>query len=558
MTTTIDPTDDAIGVCPETGLPITSRPDWTRRPFGKGYWFTTRAIGDRILFNQPCGHAQLEGLVESLKMTEAVIRSCIDLSAGYVLISDYSGMRGISREARTHYVRYMDQQDQMLGVVYFGVSPWFRIMINLARRLLLVKRKVYIEKDYRSAITAAMGLLGGETAVLEGDARSRRQWDADISEVIENGHHVLRCPRWRLALDDYTLTIEVIDRRIYHGISTGTMRGHHVAPVSQLRERVRRMLGFESGFPVIITTMADGQRARRRVRHQFIDSLKKWHARYPLTAYIFYETNWFGRTAAMLASPLLPFRLRTVVDFETALSLADRFLGFAPLTEDPAVDVQPVPEVRQLLQFLGNIDWERQGMPIPAEIDAAHPFRPVFEAIASIKGGLDAVFEARDQAEKALRESQQRFEEVLKHSRDILFKRDIQSGAYDYVSNAMMTFLGLTRQEVDALDFNRLQALVHPDDLPAFLDYNDRLMSRVDVPPDASASRYRLRDKQGKYLWFTDKRAIVRDAQGRARAVLGSSVRSPSRSWPRRSDDRHMRVSPPFWTASPPIFSWPT
>jgi hypothetical protein len=46
-------------VCPATGLPVTSRPEWTHRQFGRGYRLTTRVIGDRIILNQPSDHGHI-------------------------------------------------------------------------------------------------------------------------------------------------------------------------------------------------------------------------------------------------------------------------------------------------------------------------------------------------------------------------------------------------------------------------------------------------------------------------------------------------------------------
>ncbi|BBO82205.1 hypothetical protein DSCO28_27710 [Desulfosarcina ovata subsp. sediminis] len=528
MSTTIHSPDDVVTVCPETGLPITSRPEWTHRRFGNDFWLTSRVIGDRIILNQPSGYAELEGLIESLKMTDTVIRSSIDSSTGYVHISDYSGMRGVSREARKYYIRYVQQREHLLGIAYFGVSPLFRIMINMAKRFSWVKCNVRITRDYATAISAAAQLLGGEPQLAAAEPRPRKQWAAGITEHFESGHHVLRCDRWRLALDGYTLTVEVIDRRIYHAISTGRMEAHHIAPVDRLRERVRQMLGFDVGFPVIMTATTGGQRSDRRVRTRYMDALKRWHARYPVKLYILYDANWSARTAAMLASSFMPFRVKTVSGIDAALAMADRVVGLAPVASPSALSTpdiradHSVPEVRQLLQFIGDIDWEHNGVTLPDHVDAAHPFRPVFDAIALIKGELDEVLQAHHQAEAALRESQQRFEEVLRHSRDILFKRNLRQGTYDYVSDSVQDLLGISPKEIYEMGFSGVQALVHPDDRIRFTALNSQLMTCSDEACAGIGSLYRVRGKQGNYLWFSDKRAIVRDSDGRPVSVLGN------------------------------------
>jgi hypothetical protein len=92
-------------VCSATGLSIISRPDWIDRRFGNGYRLTCRMIGNRIILTQPSSITDLESMAESLDLTDAIIREAVDPSAGYVQLSDDSGMRRITREARRHYLR---------------------------------------------------------------------------------------------------------------------------------------------------------------------------------------------------------------------------------------------------------------------------------------------------------------------------------------------------------------------------------------------------------------------------------------------------------------------
>jgi PAS domain S-box-containing protein len=521
-------TTDPMMVCPTTGLPVKSRPEWTDRRFGRSYRLTTRVVGDRILLNQPSGHAELKDIIDSLRMTDDVVREHINASAGYVHVSDYSGMRGITREARNHYIRHMQRRENMLGLIYFGASPLFGVMIKLAKRLKIVQFNVRIVKEYSDAMSAAIRLIGVESVATPSAGRAAQPRDARITEHDEQGRRILRCDQWRLSLDGYSLTAEVIDRHIYHAFSSGTLRAYHVAPVAQLRERVRRMIGLDEGFDAIITGTAEAHNSGPRARKQYMASLKRWHDRYPMALYVFYDANWFIRTAAMLAVPFMPFRVKVARDRAGALALADRFAGVSPHaatgSPPPAFDAaDSAPVVHQLLQFIGDIDWERHGIPSPDQVERAHPFRPVFDAIALIKGELDTLLEERQEAERALRESQQRFDEVLKHSRDILFKRDLQNGAYEYISDAITDLLGISPETICRKGFGGMQSMVHPEDLPRFLTFNKKLHESADASTADHVIEYRLRDREGRYRWFSDSHAIIRDADGRPAFVIGSN-----------------------------------
>ena len=530
-TATTSDTIDPSMICPETGLPITSRSAWTDRRFGSGYRLTTRVIGDRILLNQPSGYAKLEDIVDSLHMTDAIVREHINTSAGYVHISDYSRMQGITLEARKHYIHHMERREHLLGLIYFGVSPLFRVMIKLAKRLSLVKFNVQIVKDYRAAMVAALQLTGVDPVGTSPDESVHRFGDYEISQHYENGRHILRCDRWRLSVEDYSLTVEVIDRCIYHAISSGNFSERHVGPVDRLRETVRHMIGLEKGFRAIVTGTAGGHTIGRKARGPYMASLKRWHQQYPMSLYVIYNAIWFVRTAAMLAMPFLPFKLNVAPDLADALALVDRHTD--PRTPDAAkrqslptsVPEDPSHVVYQLLQFIGDIDWERHGTPRPDQVEKTHTFRPVFDAIALIKGELDALLEERRRAEMALRESQQRFDEVLHHARDILFKRDLKNGTYDYVSDAVSDLLGVSPDEVCKMGFDGVQSMVHPEDLPRLLAFNKKLLEHEKAAGTNTdhVIEYRLRDSQGCYRWFSDNLAIVRDGNGQPAFVIGSN-----------------------------------
>jgi PAS domain S-box-containing protein len=519
---------DTVMLCPVTGLPVRSRPEWTNQRFGSTYRLTTRVIGDRIVLNQPSGVAELQDIVESLALTDAIIREHIDTSAGYVHISDYAGMRGIAREARKHYVRYMQQRESMSGLIYFNVNTLFRIMIKLARRLSIVKFNVHIVKDYHAAMVMAVHLLGADPAGRHAD-KSRQPYRASgVTEHHENGHPILRCDHWRLALDDYRMTVEVIDRRIYHAICSGTLKAHHVASVARLRETVRRMLGLDQGFPVMITGTTHTHAMDRKARRLYMASVKQWHQKYPLDLYVFYNANRSVRTSAMLAIPFVPFKVKVVRDLAMALAQTDRIVstgnagpGDDARPESAAED--PVHVVHQLLQFIGDIDWEQNGASIPAPVDDPHPFRPVFDAILLIKGELDALLEERRIAEKALRESQQCFDEVLKHSRDILFKRDLQTGAFEYMSDSVGEILGVSPEVARRNGFEGIKAFIHPDDLQRFLAFHQKLQESRDPKHVDHLIQYRMRDSQGKYRWLSETAAVIRDAEGKPAFVIGSN-----------------------------------
>ena len=72
--------------------------------------------------------------------------------------------------------------------------------------------------------------------------------------------------------------------------------------------------------------------------------------------------------------------------------------------------------VDELLEYLGNVNWETEGLDKVPSVDPSHPFRPVFDAITLIKGDLDDLYQERkmamDRVEKELREKDVLLKEI--------------------------------------------------------------------------------------------------------------------------------------------------
>jgi two-component system cell cycle sensor histidine kinase/response regulator CckA len=131
--------------------------------------------------------------------------------------------------------------------------------------------------------------------------------------------------------------------------------------------------------------------------------------------------------------------------------------------------------------------------------------------------------ERHQEAERALLESQQRFNEVLKHAQDILFKHDLKHGALSSTSaRPSPTCLGVTPEAFCRMGFEGVKSIVHPDDLPRLLAFNKELQETA-APNADHVIEYRLRDRLGNYRWFSDSPAIVRDATGQPAFVIGSN-----------------------------------
>jgi PAS domain S-box-containing protein len=201
---------------------------------------------------------------------------------------------------------------------------------------------------------------------------------------------------------------------------------------------------------------------------------------------------------------------------QTTLALLITFSAFAFLTASVALlslfrsVARPLAALRASARAVtsGNLN-ARAKVSGPEEVASlAHDFNEMTEAL------LDRTVR--------LQQSERRFRDVLDVSRDLVYKLNLQTRTYDYVSPSAVQLLGFTPQEITAMGVEEVRKRFHPEDRARFR------ASPADPPDDtvedrmAPAIEYRWQCRDGEYRWFSDDRAFVRDDDGRLLAVVGT------------------------------------
>jgi len=125
----------------------------------------------------------------------------------------------------------------------------------------------------------------------------------------------------------------------------------------------------------------------------------------------------------------------------------------------------------------------------------------------------------RDVTER--KEAERLLQEVLENSRDMIFRRDIRSGRYDYVSPSSTTTIGFTPEELMGMTFDEVLTHFYPDDVERFLEHNRKLESSTEAHPTDTVE-FRWKAKGDVYRWYSISRRLVRDAQGQPMAHVGT------------------------------------
>ena len=133
--------------------------------------------------------------------------------------------------------------------------------------------------------------------------------------------------------------------------------------------------------------------------------------------------------------------------------------------------------------------------------------------------GIARDISARLEAEHALRESEQRLGLALQSSGLALFDWDLRTGIV-HLGDQWGVILGGAPAEGD-VPIEGLEALVHPDDLPALREQLRRLL-KSEIP--SYRIEHRVRHMSGEWIWIESVAKVSeRDADGRAIRVTGTN-----------------------------------
>jgi PAS domain S-box-containing protein len=123
---------------------------------------------------------------------------------------------------------------------------------------------------------------------------------------------------------------------------------------------------------------------------------------------------------------------------------------------------------------------------------------------------------------RKLDKSRKRYANVLNHSRDIIYQLDIKTGKYRYMTPSAKHILGYDVQKLKNGGVARFMGLIHPED-------QERVREDVITYGEVNAEdklktdiQYRIRKKNGEYIWINNRRALLKSPDGKPIAIIGN------------------------------------
>lgn len=122
---------------------------------------------------------------------------------------------------------------------------------------------------------------------------------------------------------------------------------------------------------------------------------------------------------------------------------------------------------------------------------------------------------------KALKESEQQLKNVLDNSKDVIYKLDLNTRKYVFVSPAIETMLGYKQDNFTNGGVTFILSIMHPEDrgrMSEIVQKYDHLEDGDFLP----TTEFRLQDADGNWKWVSNVRSLIRDKHGESKAIVGS------------------------------------
>jgi PAS domain S-box-containing protein len=119
-------------------------------------------------------------------------------------------------------------------------------------------------------------------------------------------------------------------------------------------------------------------------------------------------------------------------------------------------------------------------------------------------------------------ESEKKFKVVLNNSQDVIYQMDLETGKYVYMSPSAEKMLGYDIERLKEGGAEFMLKITHPEDLKRMEEQvesfnSDDLENRL-----TDDNQFRVKKKNGEYIWANNKRTLLKDLDGKPKYIIGN------------------------------------
>jgi signal transduction histidine kinase len=406
--------------CPVTGLTVFSKPEWIDVNFGKSYRVSFNLLGERIIFLKCTGYGTFHDIKHFVMLSEKVKNEAVSKVGPYIRIEDWTDLTGTSRRAREEYIHYLIDYEQPEALILYGLSSMFKAGVRLGRRIYKLNFDVKIASGYSEAVTLAQNILSKSQNKFENFPKGIKFPSPHTSDKNRPPPKIISQPDWSYQSEGFSMRCEILYQQVLHIMSTGKFKEEDVGPIFQVLSKVSGTLNFSTNSCYAVLHLQNSKGTRQKARISYYKATKKLYQKFPFKMTILYGVNRFLKAAINFNRHFMPIKVCITDDLEDALVLVDKNKSEVenpqPKYQEKHPEIDPhYPDKieryeNELLKFIENIDWQNNDLEQNTNIDPAHPFARVFDALAMVKWELDDLISERTRTGEKLKKAKERAE----------------------------------------------------------------------------------------------------------------------------------------------------
>ncbi|MCP3874828.1 MAG: response regulator [Desulfobacteraceae bacterium] len=442
------PLDSDKTDCKITGLEIVKKLEWTDIEIVKDYFCTFKLIGKSIVHVSLSGEITPEGTHRLIQIHDkfmsdmglsnkkyAEVRECSNVIGGPFQKSRFKLMEFVSRESQTN---------GLVGLWYYNFP---QLIINTFRagyKLKDTDAPIKIVNTYKDAIKQSVSALRENSVEIETLDFSKQRFSKSD---------------WLLKREGSSIKFEIIGDDIIYSEPHGILKEEYVDELFVIYQKVIKEGGFDKDRPYYrLLNWENFEGTHWRARKKYISQAKDINKLHPSPLSVVYGMNSFMSLMMNMTKPFLPFETLTAINFQHALELIEKDRAFiknkTEKSPDQGFDVKIDKYKYQLLKVMGSLDWDQKGIQ-EQKIDDAHPFKEVFDAVSIIKADLDSVFEERNEAEIKLKQSEEKYRNIIENIDDGYYEADLK-GNLLFINERFSRIFGYSKSEFDMVNYSQI------------------------------------------------------------------------------------------------------
>ena len=283
-------------------------------------------------------------------------------------------------------------------------------MYNVSTKLYKKAVSVSVVRNYKEAVENAVNTL--QKSGVDVGVKQYKRFTKD---------------EWGFELDDYGVCFELIGDDIIYNRAHGYMKEAYVAKLFELFNKVLAEAGVKAkGYYYYIANWENMEKTTWKARKMYMDAVRDLNREIPCRLSVFFDLNKFMRTVINFSKKFIPVPVATAHNFEEAMAVIERereirsgsrVMENRKKVKEDFTNEKIESYAHELLEYMGTINWDQEGMELE-DISDSNPFKPVFDAMAIIKGDVDDLFRTQKQIEEKLTREEEKYCNIFQNISD--------------------------------------------------------------------------------------------------------------------------------------------